>query len=202
MMPVLTETEISRRLAAALALPAEEDCTAHWLTAVPRPAAVLIPFLSILDEWQLLFTRRTDRVADHKGQVAFPGGSADPDDPSAEYTALREAKEEIGLHPADVRVLGRLQELPTISNYCVTPMVGVIPWPYPLRLADVEVSRAFTIPLAWLADPSHHETRARTLPGTNTSVRVIYFQIYNGELLWGVSAQITLNLLAALGLPG
>lgn len=200
-MPVLTETEIARRLAAALALPAEEDCSAHWLTASPRPAAVLIPFLFVADEWHILYTRRTDRVADHKGQVAFPGGSADPDDPSAEYTALREAEEEIGLNPADVTVLGRLQELPTVTHYCITPVIGVIPWPYPLHLAEIEVSRAFTIPLTWLADSSHHETRTRYLPGTDAVLRVIYFQPYDKELLWGVTAQITLNLLAALGLP-
>jgi 8-oxo-dGTP pyrophosphatase MutT (NUDIX family) len=196
-----TEEEMARRLAAALRVPAEEDCSAPWMTAAPRPAAVLIPFLRMAEEWQLLFTRRTDRVADHKGQVAFPGGSVDPDDRSPEFTALREAEEEIGLKPLDVRVLGRLHDLPTVTNYCITPVVGVIPWPYALRLAEIEVSRAFIIPLAWLADPAHHEIRARSLPGSAVRLKVIYFQTYDDELLWGVSAQITLNLLAALGLP-
>ena len=199
-MVELTEEEISRRLAGALRLLAEEDCSARWLTAAPRPAAVLIPFLRMAGEWHLLFTRRTERVADHKGQVAFPGGSVDPGDLSAEYTALREAEEEIGLNPRDVTVLGRLHELPTVTQYCITPVIGVIPWPYPLRLAEIEVSRAFTIPLAWLADPLHHETRLRNLPGSAARLKVIYFQPYDGELLWGVSAQIMLNLLAALGL--
>jgi hypothetical protein len=111
---------------------------------------------------------------------------------------LREAEEEIGLNPADVRVLGRLRELPTVTNYCVTPVVGVIPWPYPLRLEEIEVCRAFHIPLAWLADPSHHQTHSRILPGTTISIPVIYFQPYDGELLWGVSAQITVNILTAL----
>ena len=196
----LTESEIARCLAAAFLFPTEVDCSANWLTAAPQPAAVLIPFLRVSDDWHILFTRRTEKVADHKGQVAFPGGRADPDDPSPEYTALREAEEEIGLKSADVTILGRLQELPTITNYCVTPVVGVIPWPYPIRLEEIEVCRAFYIPLAWLSDPSHHEIRKRILPGTSTPLPVIYFHPYDGELLWGVSAQITVNLLVALGL--
>jgi len=198
----LTESEITRRLAGAPPLPPVDDFPVSWMPAGSRPAAVLIPFLRVADTWHILFTRRTDMVADHKGQVAFPGGSADPGDPSPEYTALREAQEEIGLDPADVNVLGHLQELPTITNYCITPVVGVIPWPYPLHLAAIEVSRAFTIPLSWLADQSHHETRLRAIPGTASTVPVIYFQPYDGELLWGVSAQIMLNLLAVLDLPG
>jgi len=196
----LAESEISRRLTAASLPPAEEDNSAGWMPAGARPAAVLIPFLRISDAWHILFTRRTELVADHKGQVAFPGGRADPGDPSPEFTALREANEEIGLNPGDVNVLGRLPEFPTITNYCVTPVVGVIPWPYPLRLAAIEVNRAFFIPLTWLADPGHHEIRTRTIPGTDVPIPVIYFQPYDGELLWGVSAQITVNLLFALGL--
>jgi len=196
----LSESEISRRLATAPLMPATEGNFLNWMPLSPRPAAVLIPFLRVADGWHILFTRRTETVADHKGQVAFPGGRADPGDPSPEYTALREAEEEIGLTPGDVRILGHLQKLPTITNYCITPVVGVIPWPYPLRLAAVEVNRAFCIPLDWLAEPAHHEIRTRTLPGNGVPLPVIYFQPYDGELLWGVSAQITVNLLFALGL--
>jgi 8-oxo-dGTP pyrophosphatase MutT (NUDIX family) len=194
----LTESEISERLSAVRQIPFDEDCSSGWMPASPRPAAVLIPFLRVSDAWHILFTRRTEKVADHKGQVAFPGGRADPGDPSPEFTALREAEEEIGLMSADVRILGRLHELLTITNYCITPIVGVVPWPYPLRLAEIEVCRAFMIPLTWLADPAHHETRTRIVPGTATPIPVIYFQPYDNELLWGVSAQITVNLLAAL----
>jgi 8-oxo-dGTP pyrophosphatase MutT (NUDIX family) len=195
----LTETDISQRLTAALLGPFEEDSSARWMPAAPRPAAVLIPFLWHGDAWHILFTRRTELVADHKGQVAFPGGRAEPGDTSPEYTALREAEEEIGVQTTDVRILGRLSDLPTITNYCVTPVVGVIPWPYPLRLEEGEVRRAFSIPLAWLADPAHHETHSRSIPGISTPLPVIYFQPYDGELLWGVSAQIMVNLLSTLG---
>ena len=115
---------------------------------------------------------------------------------------MRETCEEIGLQPTDVRLLGCLNPLLTISNYCVTPVVGVMPWPYPLKLAEVEVSRVFTIPLAWLCQPENHEIRPRLLPPPYPPVPVVYFQRYDGELLWGISAQITLNLLAALRLTG
>jgi 8-oxo-dGTP pyrophosphatase MutT (NUDIX family) len=196
----LTESEISLRLTAAQQIEAVEDGPADWIPAAPKPAAVLIPFLRVSEAWHILFTRRTDMVADHKGQVSFPGGQADPGDTSPEFTALREAEEEIGLNPADVRILGKLNELPTITNYCVTPIVGAIPWPYPLRLAEVEVRRAFCIQLTWLADPAHHEIRFRNIPGSATPLPVIYFQHYDGELLWGVSAQIVVNLLTALKL--
>lgn len=115
---------------------------------------------------------------------------------------MRETCEEIGLQPTDVRLLGCLNPLLTISNYCVTPVVGVMPWPYPLKLAEVEVSRVFTISLAWLCQPENHEIRPRLLPPPYPPVPVVYFQRYDGELLWGISAQITLNLLAALRLTG
>jgi 8-oxo-dGTP pyrophosphatase MutT (NUDIX family) len=199
-MESLTAFDISRRLTQALLLQVEEGCSSPWVTAALKPAAVLVPLLRILDEWQILFTRRTDAVADHKGQVSFPGGRADPGDKSPEFTALREAEEEIGLKPTDVHVLGRLRELPTITNYCVTPIIGVIPWPYFLHPATIEVSRVFQIPLTWLADKANHETRTRILPGTTTPIPVIYFKPYDGELLWGVSAQITVNFLTVLGL--
>jgi 8-oxo-dGTP pyrophosphatase MutT (NUDIX family) len=199
----LTEPEIARLLAAAYRS-AEVDRTATQFTITscpaepPRAAAVLIPILRVEGEWHVLYTRRTDTVADHKGQVAFPGGSSDPDDPSPEATALREAHEEIGLNPQDVRILGRLNSLLTITNYCVTPVVGAIPWPYPLHLETSEVSRAFTIPLAWLADPDPWEVQQHVLPGRPEPHPVIYFQLYEGELLWGVSAQITINLIKVL----
>jgi 8-oxo-dGTP pyrophosphatase MutT (NUDIX family) len=93
-------------------------------------------------------------VAEHQGQVAFPGGRADPSDTTPEMTALREAHEEIGIDPTKVRILGRMQSLHTISNYVVTPIVGVIPWPVSFRLEETEVRRVFSIPLNWLADPN------------------------------------------------
>lgn len=199
----LTAQEISRRLVQGQAHPPEPPhpefpYPLEWLPGEPRPAAVLIPLLRKEGEWHVLFTRRTATLAEHSGQVAFPGGRADPHDTGPEMTALREAREEIGLQPEDVQILGRLREFLTITNYLVTPVVGQIPWPYPLRVAQDEVVRTFTIPLAWLANPAHYEERQRALPAPYGSVPVIYFQHYDGELLWGVSASFTLALLDIL----
>jgi 8-oxo-dGTP pyrophosphatase MutT (NUDIX family) len=209
-MHVLTKNFISQRLAETLKYPEEEPEYSAVLPHSPRPAAVLIPlFHQDVEEekkhiWQVLFTRRTNTVAEHQGQVAFPGGSADLTDNSPEMTALREAQEEIGLDPARVRILGTMNRVWTITNYLVTPVVGVIPWPFPIQLEEIEVSRVFSIPLDWLANPNHHETRYRAIPSPYSQILnrefhpVIYFQSYQNELLWGVSAEITLRLINIL----
>ena len=201
----LTRDEICRRLADALnVVSGLAHRTSHFppglLPDPPRQAAVLIPLLNQGHHWRVLFTRRTSTLPEHSDQVAFPGGRSDPEDTNPEMTALREAQEEIGLQPSDVTILGQLHELRTISNYCVKPVVGVIPWPYTFKLARHEVSCVFTIPLDWLVNLDNHEIRMRELPQPYSPLPVIYFKPYSGELLWGVSAQITLDLLFALRL--
>jgi 8-oxo-dGTP pyrophosphatase MutT (NUDIX family) len=168
-----------------------------------QPAAVLILFLQIRNEWHLLFIRRTHHPRDpHGGQVSFPGGRFDASDANLESTALREAEEELGLNPGNVRILGKLPPMLTITNYLVTPFVGFIPWPYPIQPHPEEVSRVFTIPINWLANPLSHYILTRA-PEANrpTQVEVIYFHPYDGEILWGATARMTLNLLTLLEIP-
>ena len=162
------------------------------------PAAVLIPLYQEHGDWNLLFTRRTDSVDVHAGQISFPGGQIEDADVSIVATALREAQEEIGLNPEDVETLGQLNPLYTVTQFLVTPLVGVIPWPYPLRTSSTEVARTFGVPIRWLADPGNLEVKEREPLVPGRSIRVYYFKEYEGETIWGVTARITVNLLQML----
>jgi 8-oxo-dGTP pyrophosphatase MutT (NUDIX family) len=159
-------------------------------------AAVLVPLTFYQNEWHILYTRRTDRVESHKGQVSFPGGACDEGETTPEQTALREADEEIGLNPADVDVLGGLSRLITISSFRVSPVVGIIPFPYAFKVASVEVARVFTIPLMWLAN--HNNYWEFTMRDSDRSL--IAYHPYDGELLWGATARMTVNFLKTIDL--
>lgn len=190
----LSEQEIVARLSleqASLERPAGEHT---W-----RQAAVLIPLLCQENAWHLLYTRRTDQVPHHKGQISFPGGAFEAGDRSLVETALRESREEIGLAASDVRILGQLAGLQTVSDFIVTPVVGRITRPFTMKLSPFEVSRVFTIPLAWLADARHREVRPYPR-GDGSVLDVIYYDKFEDELLWGVTAYITVLFLQALGL--
>ncbi len=202
-MGFLTEPEISARLQRGYrsGVIASTDGYAEMYGDVRlKCAAVLIPLAWYKDEWHIVFTRRTDTVEHHKGQVSFPGGACDDGETTPETTALREAEEEIGLAPGDVRLLGRLNEMVTITRYRVTPVVGAMPWPYPFRPAAGEVARVFTIPLLWLADRSHWDEQPFTLDGAARPFPVVIYHEYDGEVLWGASARMMLNLLSVLEL--
>lgn len=160
-----------------------------------RPAAVLVPLYREAGAWHVLYTRRTDHLPSHKGQVAFPGGRVEAADRDRVDTALREAEEELGLRRADVRVLGQLNELLTVTQYRVTPVVGVIPWPYPLTPSADEINAVFGVPLRWLADPNHVHTRLREPIVPGAPPVAVYHFFYNGFDIWGATARMTLNLL-------
>ncbi len=198
--PLRDEEDIRRRLAAFPGAPVD-PYPGKALRGQPRPAAVLIPLFRHAGAWHTLFIHRAPHPHDpHSGQVAFPGGQKEPGDPSLIATALRETEEELGLPPQAVRVLGALPQHRTVSNFWVTPVVGSIPWPLPLHLSENEVTRAFAVPLAWLRDPAHRETHTRHLgPGLPT-ISTIFFQPYEGEVIWGATARMVLTLLQALGL--
>lgn len=158
-------------------------------------AAVLIPLALSGGEWHLLYTRRTDKVQSHKGQVSFPGGACDDGETTPEQTALRETEEEIGVQREDVTVLGRLSQLITITSYRVTPVVGVIPFPYAFKVAGVEVARVFTIPLLWLSDRNNYwEFFLR-----DSERSLITYHPFDGELLWGATARMTVSFLKTIG---
>jgi 8-oxo-dGTP pyrophosphatase MutT (NUDIX family) len=197
---LITEEGIAKRLLAAL--PADSARTDGYseidITEDTRLkcAAVLIPLVKDDGDWHILYTRRTHRVESHKGQVSFPGGACDDDETTPEQTALREAQEEIGVAAADVRVLGRLASLVTISTFRVTPVVGVLRWPAVFRLNENEVERIFTVPLGWLGDESNRWEF--TFPGRHLGV--IVYHPFDGELVWGATARMTVDFLKVIGL--
>jgi 8-oxo-dGTP pyrophosphatase MutT (NUDIX family) len=165
-----------------------------------RCAAVLVPLVWWQEEWHLVFTRRTDTVEHHKGQVSFPGGGCDVGESTPEATALREAREEIGLDPKDVRLLGRMNDYITITRYRVTPVVGVMAWPYQVRPEPAEVERIFTIPLVWLAKRTNWTEQPITVAGVVRPFPVLRYNAYDGEVLWGATARMTQNFLRVVGL--
>lgn len=164
-----------------------------------RPAAVLIPIYWYAGDWNLLYTRRTESVEAHRGQVSFPGGVMEPEDKTAIDAALREAEEEIGIHAADVDVIGQLDNFLTITKFDIRPIVGAISWPYPLQINHGEVSNAFGVPLSWLSDPVNIEVKNRVNQTSGLQIPVYFFRPFEGEIIWGATARITINLLKILG---
>jgi 8-oxo-dGTP pyrophosphatase MutT (NUDIX family) len=189
----LTEEQIAARLREAQST-ASTDEYARGDAHAPRCAAVLVPLLRQDGEWHLLYTRRTEHVESHKGQVSFPGGACDDGETTPEQTALREAYEEIGMSPSEVRILGRLKPMPTITSFIVTPVVGVIPWPTVFRPEQAEVARIFTMPLKWLAERSNRWEF--NMLGRDYSV--IVYHPFDGEVLWGATARMTVDFLRIL----
>lgn len=194
----LTATEIAKRLKAQPA--ATYDVPPELRTEQSREAAVLIPLMRVGAAWHVLYIRRALFHGDrHSGQVAFAGGKREIEDENLVSTALREAQEEVGLAPEDVTLLGRLNHHHTISEFEVTPYVAQMSWPYPLVLDQVEVARAFTIPLNWLANKSNYRLEKRRHPESNRPWPVVYYDDYDGEVLWGATARITLSMIEVLG---
>lgn len=166
-----------------------------------KDAAVLIPLVRHDAQWQLLFIRRASNERDrHSGQVAFPGGAYEHCDGSLQATALRETKEEIGLNTGRIQLLGQLDPYLTISHFRVTPVVGIVQWPSPLSLQPAEVARAFLVPLSWLRDRRNFTLRARREMDPQSARRhpIIVFEPYDGEVLWGATARMTVNFIRAL----
>jgi 8-oxo-dGTP pyrophosphatase MutT (NUDIX family) len=164
------------------------------------PAAVLVPLYYADSDWHLLFTRRTDAVESHRGQVSFPGGMIEDQDDSPEEAALREMEEEIGVRPEDVEIIGRLDTLLTVTQFRITPVVGQIPWPYDFHINPTEVAKIFGVPLPWLSDARNLEINERMPLAPGPKIAVYFYRPFAEEVIWGATARMTMNLLEILGM--
>jgi 8-oxo-dGTP pyrophosphatase MutT (NUDIX family) len=154
-------------------------------------AAVLVPVVMRNDELTLLFTKRTDHLHAHAGQISFPGGRLEPDDPDAAAAALRETEEEIGLAARQIELIGRLDTYLTRTGFEVTPVVGLIEPPFDLKLDPFEVAEVFEVPLGHLIDPRNRERHTREFKGKPRE----YWAIpYRERYIWGATAGMLVNL--------
>ena len=161
-------------------------------------AAVLMPVFLHQQQWHLLYIRRAQHENDpHSDQVAFAGGKQEAYDADLVETALREAEEEIGLMRQHVQVLGTLPAHYSVSRFCIKPVVATVSWPYRLKPDRREVARVFSIPLQWLAEIKHFNIRNHQGQQGNP-FPVVLFDEYDGEVLWGATARMTLSLIDRL----
>jgi len=150
-------------------------------------AAVLVPLFKKEEDCHLLFTKRSDEVKYHKGEISFPGGVVDEEDLELINTALREAHEEIGLRESDVQIIGILDDIVTVTEFIVTPIVGLFPYPYPFKVSEREISELIEVPLSHLLDGNSFSEREIFRGGQN---EVVYTYQYGKHAIWGATARI------------
>ncbi|TET39810.1 MAG: CoA pyrophosphatase [Dehalococcoidia bacterium] len=159
------------------------------VTGAPlAPAAVILPLYHKEGEYHILFTKRTEKVEHHKGQISFPGGARHEEDRSLEDTALRETFEEIGVRPEDVEILGELDNMGTISsNFLITPFVALIPYPYEFTVNTDEIEELLEVPLSALLDEKNYREEFQIYQGI--PYRGSFYE-YRGKVIWGATARI------------
>lgn len=159
----------------------------HVISNATREAAVLIPLVERRDKIHMVLTKRTEMLKSHSGQIAFPGGKIDLEDPSPEHAALREANEEIGLEPNAAEVIGRLPNYFSGSGFKIAPIIAFVDPDAQLVENPEEVEYVFEVPFEFLMNPENHIEGSRIFEG----IRRYYLEMpYGDHFIWGVTAGI------------
>lgn len=160
-----------------------------------KEAAVLVPLYVRDRQLFVLFTKRTETVEHHKGQISFPGGVKENGDSTLWHTAIRETEEEVGIPADQAKLLGVLPKVVTVTGFEVSPFVGAIPYPVEFKPAAGEVEAVLEIPVTYLIDPKVVEYRNVKWKGRNVETLVYN---YSGHAIWGATAHILADLLEVL----
>ena len=164
-------------------------------SSAARPAAVLVPLIAHDAGLTILLTQRTQHLTHHAGQVSFPGGRAEAQDNGPVATALRETREEVGLAPEQVEILGFLDRYQTVTGFMVTPVVGLIRPPLALQPDPQEVDEIFEVPLEFFLDRANHQRHSRVFKGQR---RYYYAIPYGNHYIWGATAAMLVSFVQTL----
>ncbi len=157
-----------------------------------QDAAVLIPLFFKDGEAHLLFTKRTESLPHHKGQISFPGGKFDSADKNLEKTAIRETCEEIGLKKDDINILGKTDKFLTNTHFLVQPYFGSFPYPYDFKINTGEIDRLIEVPILHLLNEDFFNIKFISY---NDQLWPIHYYHYNSDVIWGVTGFLLSNFL-------
>ncbi|MTH76744.1 NUDIX hydrolase [Paracoccus aestuariivivens] len=183
------QTLLRERLLKALSVPAGPSSDYELNSHVPdnghlRPAGVLAAFDR---QGRLILTKRASGLRHHPGQISLPGGKVESFDTDPTAAALREADEEIGLKPSQVEILGTLPPHRTVTNFAMTPVLGLIRGDFTPVPETGEVDEVFAVPFAHISDPANYRIERRQWRG---DWRAYYVAPYGPYYIWGATARV------------